>query len=522
MNTHIVKLRRALGLLLAASLLGISFATVSAPSVVAASCTISGTNRGETLNGTAGPDVICGLGGNDTINGLGGNDTIYGGVGNDRINGGTGDDQLIGEAGADALNGGAGADTVDYSAASVPLTISIDGQANDGARGERDAVATDVENIVGGSGNDSITGSTAANDLDGGTGNDSIIGGGGDDAIDGGTGNDSIIGGSGNDAVDGGIGNDSLVGGVGDDVIDGGTGNDTISGEIGNDTLDGESGLDQVDGGAGTNTCFWEPRESRANTCVYDVTAPVISDFSISTESVDISSGDQVVTVLFSVQDDRDGVEMNRVYPGGFWYSSSEIVFAESFERVSGDALNATYLATYRFASTLRPASYEYNGLIVFDASWNAARLDWSDLINRGWQSSIEVVSSRVYESTPPSVLSVEFSQDQMSRSSGDQSLTIDVSVADDGVGIAEGAVFLTYFKDATFRNWFYIPAGVRISGDDAAATYRFTFTFPPSAQPGLWTLGGVWVVDANRNSTYLLDGDLRSRGFDWSLELTQ
>ena len=503
MNAHTVKPRRALVLLLAASLLGISFATVSVPSVVAASCTITGTSRGETLNGTAGPDVICGLGGNDTINGLGGNDTIYGGAGNDRINGGIGDDQLIGEAGADALNGGAGADTADYSAASVPLAISIDSQANDGARGERDAVATDVENVVGGSGNDSITGSTAANDLDGGTGND------------------SISGGSGNDAVDGGIGNDSLVGGVGDDVIDGGTGDDTIRGEIGNDTLDGESGLDQVDGGAGTNTCSWEPRESRASSCVYDMTAPVFSDFSISTERVDITNGDQLVTVSFSVQDDRDGVETSSVYPGGFWYSSSEIVWAESLERVSGDALSASYRATYRFASTIRPTSYSYNGLVVIDGGYNTSRLDWNDLDDRNWQSSIEVVSSRGFESTPPSVLSVEFSQDQISRSSGDQSLTIDVSVADDGVGIAEGAVFLTYFKDANFRNWFYVPAGVRISGDDAAATYRFTFTFPPSAQPGVWTLGGVWVVDANRNSTYLLDGDLRTRGFDWSVELT-
>jgi hypothetical protein len=252
------------------------------------------------------------------------------------------------------------------------------------------------------------------------------------------------------------------------------------------------------------------------------VTAPVISDFSISTESVDISSGDQVVTVSFSVQDDRDGVETSSVYPGGFWYSSSEIVWAESLERVSGDALSASYRATYRFASTIRPTSYSYNGLVVIDGGYNTSRLDWNDLDDRDWQSSIEVVSSRVFEDTPPSLLSVEFSRDQISRSSGDQSLTIDVSVADDGVGIAEGAVFLTYFKDATFRNWFYIPAGVRISGDDAAATYRFTFTFPSSAQPGLWTLGGVWVVDANRNSTYLLDGDLRSRGFDWSVELTQ
>jgi hypothetical protein len=131
------------------------------------------------------------------------------------------------------------------------------------------------------------------------------------------------------------------------------------------------------------------------------------------------------------------------------------------------------------------------------------------------------VVSSRSFESTPPSVLNVEFSRDQVTRSSSDRSLTIDVAVADEGVGIRNGAVYLTYFKDANFRNWFYVAAGVRISGDDAAATYRFTFTFPSSAQPGRWTLGGVWVVDANNNSTYLLDGDLRSRGFDWSVELT-
>ena len=522
MTNNITHVRRPLALLVAGSLLAISFATISAPETRASSCTVTGPNRGETLNGTAGDDVICGLGGNDTIYGGTGNDTIYGGTGNDRVNGGLGDDELLGDAGADTLSGGPGADTADYSSTSASLTITIDGRANDGARNERDSVALDVENVLGGSGNDSITGSPAANELDGGTGDDTITGGSGDDLIDGGTGNDSVSGGIGNDAIDGGTGNDSLVGGVGNDVIDGGIGDDTIRGEIGNDTLDGEAGMDQVDGGAGTNTCFWEPRETRANSCVYDVTAPVFSDFSISTERVDISSGDQIVTVLFSVQDDRDGVETSSVYPGGFWYSSSEIVWAESLERISGDALSASYRATYRFASTLRPTSYSYNGLVVIDAGYNTSRLDWNDLEDREWQSSIEVVSSRVFESTAPSLLSVEFSRDQISRSSGSQTLTIDVSVADDGVGIPQGAVGLTFFKDATFTNWYYIEGGVRISGDDAAASYRFTFTFPPEAQPGRWILGGVWLADANRNWTYLLEGELRSRGFDWSVQLSE
>ena len=504
MSNYITRVRRPLALLVAASLLAISFATISAPATRASSCTVTGTNRGETLNGTAGDDVICGLGGNDTINGLGGNDTIFGGAGNDRINGGLGDDQLIGDVGADTLSGGPGADTVDYSSASASLTITIDGRANDGARNERDSVALDVENVIGGAGNDTITGSPSVNEIDGGAGND------------------TITGANGNDVIDGGSGNDSLVGGVGNDVIDGGIGDDTIRGEIGNDTLDGEAGMDQVDGGAGTNTCSWEPRESRASSCVYDVTAPVFSDFSISTERVDITNGDQLVTVSFSIQDDRDGVEVSNVYPGAFWYSSSEIVWAESLERVSGDALDASYRATYRFASTLRPSSYSFEGLVVIDASYNVARLDSSDLDARGWQSSIDVVTSRPFEGTPPAVLSVEFSRDQISRRDSDQSLTIDVSVSDEGVGIPEGSVFLTYFKDQTFSTWYIISSGVRISGDDAAATYRFTFAFPQDAQVGRWTLGGVWVVDANRNSTYMLDGDLRNSGYDWSVQLTE
>jgi len=482
---NITRVRRPLALLVAASLLAISFSTITAPETRASICTVTGTNRGETLNGTAGDDVICGLGGNDTINGLGGNDTIYGGIGNDRINGGLGDDQLVGDAGADTLNGGPGADSADYSSASASLMISIDGRANDGARNERDSVALDVENVLGGSGNDSITGSTAAN------------------KIDGGTGSDTINGGSGDDLIDGGAGNDRIVGGIGDDL------------------LDGESGIDQIDGGIGSNTCTWEPRETRADTCDYDVTAPVISSFSISAESVDISDGDQLVTVSFSVQDDRDGVPSSSVFPGAFWYSSSEIVWAESVERVSGDDLGASYRATYRFVSTLRPTNYSYNGLVVVDGGYNTARLDWSDLADRGWQSEINVVSSRVFESTPPSILSVDFSRDQISRGSGDQTLTIDVVVSDEGVGVPEGAVFLTYFKDESFRTWYYVGAGVRISGDDLSGTYRFSFTFPGEAQSGRWTLGGVWAVDANRNSTYLLDGDLRDRGFDWSIWLT-
>lgn len=56
-----------------------------------------------------------------------------------------------------------------------------------------------IENAIGGSGKDTITGNTAANDLSGGNGNDVINGLDGDDVLKGGGGNDRLTGGLGND-----------------------------------------------------------------------------------------------------------------------------------------------------------------------------------------------------------------------------------------------------------------------------------------------------------------------------------
>ena len=61
-----------------------------------------------------------------------------------------------------------------YDDRAAAVTITLDGWADDGEAGEGDNARTDVENAVGGSGNDMISGSTAVNSLSGGAGNDQI------------------------------------------------------------------------------------------------------------------------------------------------------------------------------------------------------------------------------------------------------------------------------------------------------------------------------------------------------------
>jgi Ca2+-binding RTX toxin-like protein len=85
-------------------------------------------------------------------------------------------------------------------------------------------------NLLGGDGNDTLTGSAADDVLDGGPGNDILNGRGGNDQLIGGPGNDILIGGQGSDTILGGEGDDQIIWNPGD-------GSDIVEGEEGVDTL---------------------------------------------------------------------------------------------------------------------------------------------------------------------------------------------------------------------------------------------------------------------------------------------
>ena len=72
----------------------------------------------------------------------------------------------------------------------VDVTVTIDGESNDGAAGERDDVQLSIEDVTGSQADDSITGSDVANGLFGGSGEDDLRGGLGNDSLSGGADND--------------------------------------------------------------------------------------------------------------------------------------------------------------------------------------------------------------------------------------------------------------------------------------------------------------------------------------------
>jgi hypothetical protein len=163
-----------------------------------------------------------------------GADKLIGGALNDRLYGGPGDDLLDGGLGADLIVGEDGRDRVTYASRTAPVIVSLGAYWGDGQAQEWDYVSSSVEEVIGGSGNDTLTGTAAANTLIGGPGDDALDGRDGDDVLEGGDGTDKLDAGSGDDIL---LSRDSVT-----DAVNCGAGADTVDVDA-IDTLAGDCEL---------------------------------------------------------------------------------------------------------------------------------------------------------------------------------------------------------------------------------------------------------------------------------------
>ncbi len=190
--------------------------------------TVSLATTAAQITGGGGTDTLSGFENltgsvfNDSLTGSTGDNVIDGGSGNDTVNAGAGNDTIVAGIGNDVIDGGTGTDTLDYSGVSGTLSINLGSGTNGTAIHTGTGAGTDtvsnIEVVIGSSGNDTITGnSSIATTMYGGAGNDSMTGGTGDDVFVGGVGNDTMYGGNGNDlfSYTVGDGNDAIWGGAG-------------------------------------------------------------------------------------------------------------------------------------------------------------------------------------------------------------------------------------------------------------------------------------------------------------------
>ena len=218
-----------------------------------------------------------------------------------------------------------------------------------------------LENAVGGSGNDSLTGNAVANLLNGGRGADTLLGGAGNDTyvVDnlgdkvyetttlGGTtnagGTDTVrssvsytlgsfveklvltgsaaINGTGNSLAN------SLTGNAAANTLNGGGGNDTLASGAGNDTLVGGAGSDRLTGGSGGDRFVFNTKLG-SDTITDFVTG--VDKLGFSQAGLKLGDGDTVV----------EGATV-RSAPGGFSTSSEVVIFSANLGSLTASAAAA-------------------------------------------------------------------------------------------------------------------------------------------------------------------------------------
>jgi Ca2+-binding RTX toxin-like protein len=240
----------------------------------------------EGIIGSAFADKLGGANAAENIQGGGGDDLLQGRVGNDTLDGGDDVDQAV-------YSGSRGEYFVGFDAATETYVVkdlrqgSPDGTDQvrnvetfvfaDGAISAGSVLDGNPGPIIGDDGDNTLTGTSIANEIRGFGGNDNLAGLAGEDRLEGGDGDDTLDGGTGVDTATyasagagvtvglaiagaqntGGAGTDTLVsienltGSAFDDQLTGSAGANVLSGLAGNDRLDGAGGIDTLLGGDG-------------------------------------------------------------------------------------------------------------------------------------------------------------------------------------------------------------------------------------------------------------------------------
>jgi VCBS repeat-containing protein len=200
--------------------------------------------------------------GTTRVFGIGGNDILVSWDGNDMLSGGGGND---------TIDGGAGIDLLDFSEVSTGFSFTLGAGGSGSATVNGTDTYWNMEGVIGGSGDNTLTGNAGNNVIRGGAGNDTIDGTAGVDLLDFSDATSGLTGesaftlvqsalptsfsapGLGTDSysnMEGVIGSafaDTLTGTGLADVLSGGGGNDTLTGGTGSDLFDYNDALSDAD-----------------------------------------------------------------------------------------------------------------------------------------------------------------------------------------------------------------------------------------------------------------------------------
>ncbi len=239
-----------------------------------------------------------------------------------------------------------------------------------------------------------------------------------------------------------------------------------------------------------------------------DNNAPVLNSFSFSPTSAQLSDNIKV-TFNLSASDaqgkiDKIIVEFTPEQSGG---SKSE-----TFSKIDLTSVNLS--GEIDFGNNPK-AGLWVASIYLEDDKKNKITLSGSDLTAMGFNSTFEIVENVTVDNTPPSINSFSFSPTQLDLSSKTLSVEYQLAISDDLSGLDEATIeFLSPGKGNSKSETIK-----KLSGQTTSLSGSIDFGKNPDK--GIW-LASVTLKDKAGNQITFSPGDLNSKGYSSSLEITE
>jgi RTX calcium-binding nonapeptide repeat (4 copies) len=255
-----------------------------------------------------------------------------------------------------------------------------------------------------------------------------------------------------------------------------------------------------------------------------DVEAPSIESLEITPTSTKTAAGPADIGLRYRATDSQSGVQYA-------WLTVTVATDAPPFEHsyggpqrlVAGTQLDGTHETVLELPQWAYPGAYRVSEVVLVDYAGNEARIEDSELEERGFQTEFEVAGPG--DTTAPEILGVTLEPATIPAAGG--TVVAYVHVRDDLAGFGEwpnkffSDIYLAFGWPAHEGPTETTGEGAElVSGDDLDGTWKLEANFAAAAPAGYYPVEGVGAYDRAGNGGPLRAEELEARG--WHLGFTK
>ncbi|NOT86402.1 MAG: hypothetical protein HOP02_16835 [Methylococcaceae bacterium] len=291
--------------------------------------------------------------------------------------------------------------------------------------------------------------------------------------------------------------------------------------------------------GATQLTALGLPTQLHVISTVQDVTPPQLDSFNFTPASIDVSSGQKMLTFTIGLSDDQAGVDF--CTRGGYCYSfvtltspsgkqsQRQYPFYRPFAQLSGAVNRGVWQTTLTLPQYAEAGIWSVSAFGVQDAVGNHQSYDKTVLQVKGFPTTFNV-SATPSDTQAPELNSLTFSPNFVDTTAADQAIKVTLGATDNLSGIPTNYDYwstpnsqppIFHFKKPSST---YSTLGAymqtRLSGTATNGTYTGTLSLPQYSEAGTWLLSQVDITDAVGNRVSYDNAQLTAKGIPTSVEV--